>query len=109
MADVYSTFQEVNSYDEPLVIQIQKYIGNHDVKKHIIDETCYTSSEDEPIDDEHEQFLHKKSTTTHHQKIRPDQVWAYAIAKTTTNCDKITNIISMNPLQLRIAVSDRGL
>ncbi|CAF4382068.1 unnamed protein product [Rotaria sp. Silwood2] len=94
MIDLQSTFKEVNSYREPLFIQIKKYIGNHDVKKHIFDTTCDASTEDEAADNEDEQFLHKTSTTQHHQKIRPDQVWAYLIAKTITNCDEITKLVS---------------
>ncbi|CAF4207275.1 unnamed protein product [Rotaria sp. Silwood2] len=53
-----------------------------------------TFKEDEAADNEDEQFLHKTSTTQHHQKIRPDQVWAYLIAKTITNCDEITKLVS---------------
>ncbi len=73
MINLQSTFKEVNSYCESLSVQIQKYIGDQDVEKQIVDEKCDAENDDE-------QVLHKTSTQ-HHPKIRPDQLWALLIAK----------------------------
>ncbi|CAF3916831.1 unnamed protein product [Rotaria sp. Silwood1] len=92
MINLQSTFKEVNSYREPLSIQGEKYIADHDVKKQIINEEIR-----EP--DDEERFLHKSSTQNHqdnnnHNRIWPEQLWAYLISKTTTNCEQMTKLIS---------------
>ncbi|CAF5037294.1 unnamed protein product, partial [Rotaria sp. Silwood1] len=49
--------------------------------------------------DDEERFLHKSSTQNHqdnnnHNRIWPEQLWAYLISKTTTNCEQMTKLIS---------------
>ncbi|CAF1534656.1 unnamed protein product, partial [Adineta steineri] len=77
-------FKEVNSYRETLFVQIEKYIGGNRTEKQPVDTVL------EELDVE--EFVHKAPTQSHQDdchKIRPDQLWAYLINKTTTNCDEI--------------------
>jgi len=43
-------------------------------------------------------YLFRKATTSNHEhnhsKIRPDQLWAYLISKTTPNCQEITKLVA---------------
>jgi hypothetical protein len=83
MINLQSTFKEVASYRESLFVQVQKYIGG--------------SNFDEIEETDEEGFLHKTSTSNHqhnHPRIRPDQLWAYLISKTTTNCQEMIKLIS---------------
>ncbi len=96
MISLQATFKEVNSYREPLSIQIEKYVVDHGYEKQIFNGQLIGP------DDEHE-FLHKTATTTttttqnnhdNHHKIRPDQLWAYLIGKTSTSCEEMKKLIS---------------
>jgi len=89
MINSQMTFKKVIFYREPLFIQKQKYIADHDVEKQILDEKLNASDDDEPVDDE--QFFHK--TTIHHQKIQSDRLWALLIEKTTIKCDEIRKLV----------------
>jgi hypothetical protein len=91
MINLQSIFKEVNSYRESLSIQVQKYIGDQDVEKQIVDEKCDAASDDEQVDDE--QVFHKTSAQ-HQRKIRPDQLWAFLISKSTTSCNEMTKLVS---------------
>jgi hypothetical protein len=84
MINSQMTFKKVIFYREPLFIQKQKYIADHDVEKQILDEKLNASDDDE-------QFFHK--TTIHHQKIRSDRLWAFLIEKTTIECDEIRKLV----------------
>ncbi|CAF1143046.1 unnamed protein product [Rotaria sordida] len=86
-----NTYKEVNSYREPLFVQIEKYVGSHKIEKQIDNEVLEESDDEE--------LVHKTPTQTQtHQdsyhKIRPDQLWAFLITKTTTNCDEMTKLAS---------------
>jgi len=84
MINIQSTFKEIVSYRESLFVQIQKHVGGRNFDE--IQET-----------DEEEEFVHKSATPNHqhnHHRIRPDQLWAYLISKTTTNCQEITKLVS---------------
>ncbi|CAF2047482.1 unnamed protein product [Rotaria magnacalcarata] len=79
-----STFKEIVSYRESLFVQIKKCVGDRNFDE--IEET-----------DEEEGPAHKTATPNHahsHHRIRPDQLWAYLISKTTANCQEITKLIS---------------
>jgi hypothetical protein len=85
-----ATFKEVNSYREPLFVQIEKYVADHGFEEQIIDEKLIGP-------DNEEEFLHKTTTQDNqdnYHKIRPDQLWAYLIKKTSTSCEQMTKLIS---------------
>ncbi|CAF1685428.1 unnamed protein product, partial [Rotaria sp. Silwood1] len=93
MISLQNTYKEVNSYREPLFVQIEKYVGGHEIEKQIVNEVLEESDDEE--------LVHKTPTPTqtqNHQdsyhKIRPDQLWAFLITKTTTNCDEMTKLVS---------------
>ncbi|CAF0976123.1 unnamed protein product [Didymodactylos carnosus] len=65
-------------------------VDDHNVEKHIVDGKVVAP-------DEEEEFVQKTSTKTqedNHHRIRPDQLWTYLIARTTTNCEQMTKLIS---------------
>jgi hypothetical protein len=83
MINLQTTFKEIVSYRESLFVQIQKYVGGRN-----FDETGET--------DDEEEVFHKTSTPNHqhnHPQVRPDQLWAYLISK-TTNCQEIKKLIT---------------
>ncbi|CAF3793452.1 unnamed protein product [Rotaria sordida] len=64
-----NTYKEVNSYREPLFVQIEKYVGSHKIEKQIDNEVLEESDDEE--------LVHKTPTQTQTQqdsyhKIRPD-------------------------------------
>ncbi|CAF3498405.1 unnamed protein product [Rotaria socialis] len=86
-----NTYKEVNSYRESLFVQIEKYVGGHEIKKQMVNEVF------EELDDE--ELVNKILTQAqNHQdschKIRPDQLWTFLIIKITTHCDETTQLIS---------------
>ncbi|CAF2075856.1 unnamed protein product [Rotaria magnacalcarata] len=76
---------------ESLFVQIEKYIGDHEIEKQMVNEVF------EELDDK--ELVNKIPTQAqNHQdschKIRPGQLWAFLITKTTTNCDEMTKLVS---------------
>ncbi|CAF4037025.1 unnamed protein product [Rotaria sordida] len=91
MINLQTTFKKVTSYREPLYVQIQKHVGNNNF---IFDDTEETHEEETH---EEETLIHKTTTSNdeyNHPKIRPDQLWAYLISKTTPNCQEIIKLLS---------------
>ena len=81
---------EMSSYRESVFVQIEKYVADHDFEKPIVDETLVGS-------DDEQEVLHKTSTQHYqdnHHKIRSDQQWIYLNAKSSTNCEQMTKLIS---------------
>ncbi|CAF3189875.1 unnamed protein product [Rotaria sp. Silwood2] len=83
MINIQSTFKEIVSYLEFLSDQIQKYIGDRNCDA--VEETA-----------EEEELFYKTTTSSHqhnHPRIRPDQLWAYLVSRTTTDCQEITKLL----------------
>jgi len=81
--NLQSVYKEVSSYRESLFVQIKKYV---DAAEHTYREP-----------DLEEELTHKISTQkdrNDHDRIRPDQLWAYLFSKSRTKCEEMMKLIS---------------
>ena len=83
LISLQSTFKQVSSYRDSLFTQVRKHIRGRDIY------------EIEGIDGGDE-YVHKTSTQNQYNdnRIQADQLWAYLISKTATNCQEMKRLIS---------------
>ena len=82
-----STFKEIISYRGPLILQIDKYVGD-DVH----------SFNEDPMNEQYDRndLFHDSTTANDDQEnqIRSDQLWAYLLSKSTTPCSEMTKVLA---------------
>ena len=70
-------------------VQIRRYVGEEDCD-------CDSDEVEEGHEDD-ERFPHKTTTPNHednHQRIRSDQLWAYLLSRTATECPELKKLLA---------------